>query len=232
MSRPQRTALETVVLRKFAAAALAVPVLAIIYLPLLARRSVAARLGLAASVGIVVIVAAFGLSRPVATTATQPAAPITALPDAAFRSIGAATELGAAVDITFSEAMDPTSVAASLTVTPATPIQLSWNDTRTILTVRPATHWAPGVYHTISIAPGTLAAGGRPMASVVHAAFVTRPATSARITPTQAIGANDMPGGVPSGPVRLGMVNGKGANRVGRTRFRYRHRRRLRRGGR
>jgi uncharacterized protein YkwD len=175
-------------LRTFAAAALAVPVLAIIYLPLLARRSVAARLGLVASVGIVVIVAAVGLSRPVATTATQPAAPITALPDDAFRSIGAATELRAAVDITFSEAMDPTSVDASLTVTPPTPIQLSWNETRTVLTVRPATHWAPGTYHTISIAPGTLAAGGRPMASVVHAAFVTRPATSARIVPTQPIG--------------------------------------------
>jgi uncharacterized protein YkwD len=175
-------------LRKFAAAALAVPVLAIIYLPFLARRSVAARLGLVASVGIVVIVAAFGLSRPVATTATQPAAPITALPDDAFRSIGAATELRAAVDITFSEAMDPTSVAASLTVTPATPIRLSWDATRTVLTVRPATYWAPGIYHTISIAPGTLAAGGRPMANVVHAAFLTRAATSARITPTQPVG--------------------------------------------
>jgi len=175
-------------LRKFAAAALAVPVLAIIYLPLLARRSVAARLGLVASVGIVVLVGAFGLSRPAATTATQPAAPITALPDDAFRSIGASTELRAAVDITFSEAMDPTSVAASLTVTPSTPIQLSWDDTRTVLTVRPASHWTPGTYNTISIAAGTLAAGGRPMANVVHAAFVTRPATSARITPTQPIG--------------------------------------------
>ena len=175
-------------MRKFAAAALAVPVLAIIYLPLLARRSVAARLGLVASVGIVVLVGAFGLSRPAATTATQPAAPITALPDDAFRSIGASTELRAAVDITFSEAMDPTSVAASLTVTPSTPIQLSWDDTRTVLTVRPASHWTPGTYNTISIAAGTLAAGGRPMANVVHAAFVTRPATSARITPTQPIG--------------------------------------------
>jgi uncharacterized protein YkwD len=169
-------------LRRIAAAALAVPVLAIFYLPILARRSVAARIGLVASVGVVVVVAAFGLSRPVATTATQPAPPITALPDSAFRSIGAATELHAAVQITFSEAMDARSVAASLTVAPATPIQLSWDATRTVLTVRPTTHWTPGTYHTISIPPGTLAAGGRPMSSVVHAAFVTRPATSGRIT--------------------------------------------------
>jgi len=177
-------------LRKIAAAALAVPVLAGLYLPLLARRSVAARLGLLASVGVVVLVAALGLSRPVATTATQPAPPITALPDSAFRSIGAATELHAAVQITFSEAMDPRSVAASLTVTPWTATDLSWDATRTILTVRPATHWAPGTYHTIAIAAGTLAAGGRPMLSAVHTAFVTRPATSGRITATNAVGAS------------------------------------------
>jgi uncharacterized protein YkwD len=175
-------------LRKIAAAVLAVPVLAILYLPILARRSVAARLGLVASVGVVVVVAAFGLSRPVSTTATQPAPPITALPDSAFRSIGAATELRAAVQITFSEAMDARSVAASLTVVPATRIQLSWDASRTVLTVRPTTHWAPGTYHTISIAPGTLAASGRPMSSIAHAAFVTRPATSARITVTSPAG--------------------------------------------
>jgi uncharacterized protein YkwD len=172
-------------LRKIAAAALAVPVLAILYLPILARRSVAARIGLVASVGVVVVVAAFGLSRPVATTATQPAPPITALPDSAFRSIGAATELHAAVQITFSEAMDPKSVAASLNVSPAVAVQLSWDASKTVLTVRPATHWTPGAYHTISIPPGTLAAAGRPMSSVVHAAFVTRAATSGRITSTR-----------------------------------------------
>jgi uncharacterized protein YkwD len=172
-------------LRKVAAAALAVPVLAILYLPVLARRSVAARIGLVASVGIIVLVAALGLSRPVATSATQPAPPITALPDSAFRSIGAATDLHAPVEITFSEAMDPTSVAASVAVSPATAIRLSWNATRTVLTVRPASHWAAGTYHTITIAPGTLAAGGRPMSAVVHAAFVTRAATTGRISATQ-----------------------------------------------
>ncbi len=176
-------------MRKIAAAALAVPVLAILYLPVLARRTVAARVGLVASVGVIVLVAALGLSRPIGTTATQPAPTITALPESAFRSIGAATDLQAAVDITFSEAMDPRSVAASLTVTPATGIRLSWDSTGTILTVRPASHWAAGTYHTITVAPGTLAAGGRPMSAAVRAAFITRTATSARITATSLAGA-------------------------------------------
>jgi uncharacterized protein YkwD len=175
-------------LRKIAAAALAVPVLAILYLPILTRRSVAARVGLVASVGVIVLVAALGLSRPVATTATQPAPPITALPDSAFRSIAGATDLHAAVAITFSETMDPRSVAESLTVTPATEVRLSWDASGTVLTVRPAGHWAAGRYYTITVDPGTLAAAGRPMSGNVQAAFVTRAETSGRIAATRRAG--------------------------------------------
>jgi len=176
-------------LRKLAAAALAVPVLAVLYLPVLARRSVAARVGLVASVGIVVLVAALGLSRPVTTTASQPSPPVTALAESAFRSIGSATDLHAAIDITFSEAMDPRSVAASLAVKPATAVTTSWNAAGTVLTVRPRTAWAAGTYHTITVEAGTLAAGGRPMSSAVRAAFVTRPATTGRIAATESAGA-------------------------------------------
>ncbi len=175
-------------MRKFAAAALAVPVLAFLYLPVLARRSVAARLALLASVGVVVVVAALGLSRPVATTASQPLPPVTALAASAFRSIGAATDLSAAVDITFSEPMDARSVAASLTVQPETSVATSWNDAGTILRVRPRASWAAGTYYTITVEAGTLAAGGRPMSGAARAAFVTRPATTGRIVATKATG--------------------------------------------
>ncbi len=175
-------------MRKVASAALAVPVLALVYLPLLARRSVAARIGLLASVGVIVFAAAFGLSRPVPTTATAPSAPITALADDAFRSIGAATDLRAAVDITFSEAMDPLSVAHSLSVAPANTVELAWNPAWTVLTIRPTSHWAAGAYHTLSVDPGALSAAGRPMSSPVRAAFVTRPVTTGRIVATKAAG--------------------------------------------
>ena len=47
-------------MRKVAAAVLAVPVLAIIYLPVLARRPIAARAAILGTIGIVVAVAAFG----------------------------------------------------------------------------------------------------------------------------------------------------------------------------
>jgi uncharacterized protein YkwD len=172
-------------LRKVAAAALAVPVIALLYLPLLARRSVAARVALLASVGVVVVGAAFGLSRPVPATATAQSAPIAAVADEAFRSIGSATGLRAPVDITFSEPMDPTSVAASLEVDPATTVALSWNASRTVLTVRPASHWSVGAYHSLTVAPGALAASGRPMSGTVRAVFITRSATSGRIAVTK-----------------------------------------------
>ena len=57
-SSPSETEQEPVLLRKVAAAALAIPVLAIIYLPVLARRPIAARLALLGTVGIMVVVAA------------------------------------------------------------------------------------------------------------------------------------------------------------------------------
>jgi uncharacterized protein YkwD len=175
-------------LRKLASAALAVPILAFFYLPLLARRSVAARIGLLASVGVIVLAAAFGLSRPVPTTANAPAPPITALADDAFRSIGSATDLRSPVAIQFSEAMDPTSVAASLRIEPPATVELAWDASRTELTIRPASHWAAGAYHTLTVDPGALAATGRPMSSAVRAAFVTRPATTGRIVATKAAG--------------------------------------------
>ncbi|HEY8845470.1 MAG TPA: Ig-like domain-containing protein [Candidatus Limnocylindrales bacterium] len=177
-------------MRKVAAAVLAVPVLAVIYLPVLARRSVAVRVGLVLGIGFIVALGAFGLARPAPTTATTPAAPITALASDAFRSITTATDLRAPVRIVFSEAMDPTSVAATLTISPATQVNLGWDATGTTLTISPRTHWQAATYHTISLEPGALAASGRPMSSSVRAAFVTRAATSGRIAAAQLVGAS------------------------------------------
>jgi uncharacterized protein YkwD len=84
--------------------------------------------------------------------------------------------------------MDPTSVAAALTVEPQTAVRLSWSADHQTLTVSPAGHWIPGTYHVVTVNPGALAASGRPMSSVVRAAFVTRAATTGRIETTTAAG--------------------------------------------
>ena len=190
---------ETVVLRKVAAAILAVPVLAILYLPVITRRSIAARLALLGSVGIVVAVAAIGLARPAPTTATPPSPPIRALPAEAFRSISTGLDLHAAVPIEFSEPMDPTSVAAALDVEPSTEVELRWSPDHRTVAVQPASHWQAGSYQIVTVQPGALAASGRPMAAVVRATFVTRPQTVGRIEATR---PNDA-GASPSSAFRL-----------------------------
>ena len=177
-------------MRKAAAAVLAVPVLVLLYLPVLARRPIAIRVGLVAGMGFVVVLGVLGLARPAPTTATVPSPPITALADDAFRSIAATTDLRAPVRITFSEAMDPTSVAAALVINPATAVHLSWDVTGTTLTITPQTHWIAATYHTISIDPGALAASGRPMSSGVRSAFVTRAATTGRIAADRVAGTS------------------------------------------
>jgi uncharacterized protein YkwD len=174
-------------LRKVAAAALAIPVLAVLYLPVVARRSIAARIGLGLGVGIAVVIAGLGFARPTPTQAVPPAPPIRALPDDAFRTIGATVDLHAPIEIDFSEAMDTGSVAASLVVSPSVPVTTSWNAAHTALTVRPSEHWSVGTYHSVSVVAGALAATGRPMSTAARAVFVTRAATTGRIEATDAL---------------------------------------------
>ncbi len=177
-------------MRKVAAAALAVPILAIVYLPVLARRSIAARIALVGTVGIVVTVAALSLARPIPTTATPPSPPITALPAAAFRDIATGTSLRAGIPIVFSEPMDPVSVQASLTLEPSAAVRLVWSDDHRSVTIFPADHWTAGSYQVITVRAGALGASGRPMSSVARAAFITRPATTGRIEATNLVAGN------------------------------------------
>jgi uncharacterized protein YkwD len=170
-------------LRKLAAAVLAAPILATFYLPLLLRRTVAARLGIMVALGAVVGVA--GFAAPRTTTATPPLPPVVPLSNAAFTStVAAESELDEPVTISFSAPMDRTSVAASLEIEPATAVSLSWDATGSRATITPKTRWAPGTYHTITVSAGALGESGRPMEVPARAVFLTRSATAATIEAT------------------------------------------------
>ena len=176
-------------MRKLAAALLAVPVIAVLYLPILVRRSVAARIGLAIGVGGLVTLGALGLISPTRTTASKPLPPIVPLAPAEFTSaIVADQELDASVDLAFSGPMDQRSVAASLDVKPRTAVSLSWDATGSRLTVRPAGRWSAGTYYTVTVRAGALGQSGRPMAVPARAVFLTRQATTGRIAPTLTAG--------------------------------------------
>jgi uncharacterized protein YkwD len=178
-------------LRKIAAALLAVPVLALIYIPVLLRRTIAARIAVALGVGSLIAIGAFGLVTPKSTVATPPAPAIVPLSNAAFTStIAAGTGLDSPVSISFSAPMDKTSVAASLDVEPAASVELSWDATATRVTIIPTRGWAPATYHTITVRPGALGASGRPMAVPARAVFLTRAATVGRIEATSMAGSD------------------------------------------
>ena len=176
-------------MRKLAAAILAVPVIAVVYVPVLLRRSIASRVGLAIGVGGLIGLGALGAIAPVQTLATPRQDPIVPLESAAFTtSIAANTSVRAPITLAFSAPMDPTSVAGSLQVEPNVPVNLSWDATTTHLTVTPKTNWAPATYHTISVLAGALGASGRPMIVPARAAFLTRAATTATVTATSRTG--------------------------------------------
>lgn len=183
-------------MRRYVAAALAVPVLAQIYLPylpVLLRRSVFARTSLALVMGGVLGLGVVVFSRPAGTQATPPhqSVPLTS---AEFRT-ALRTDVApdAPVTVTFSTPMDRRSVEAALRVAPATEVRLAWNAANTSLTVRPTTSWATGIHHTVTIEAGALAATGRPLSGPVRAAFLTREATAARILPLERHGRRALP---------------------------------------
>ncbi len=183
-------ATELVVLRNYAAAAMAIPVILVVYLSVLVRRSIAARIVLALGVGGLIGVGIVGLLRPSGTIA-RPPTELTAV--AIAPEIGTVIETGrspvAPVTITFGAPMDVASVGEMLVVTPPTPVSLSWDVTGTTLTVSPDGAWAASTYHTITVRAGALAASGRPSTTDIRAAFLTRPATLATVEPTATAGS-------------------------------------------
>ncbi len=177
-------------MRKLAAAALAVPVVIVVYATTLLRRSIALRIGLALGGGALLglgIVAA--LSSTPARVAARPATTPAPLPEAAFTTqvqLGMATD--GALTVVFSRPMDPASVAAALEITPPASLSLSWNATFTELSVRPAAAWEPSTYYTLTIGSGARDQTGSPLAEPVRQAFVVRPSTIGRIVATGTVG--------------------------------------------
>lgn len=146
---------------------------------------------LAAAIGSawVATVALAALSAPQATIATPPSIPIPVGSVAQRTDLQAGLAWDAPISLAFSTPMNPASVASSLRIDPATAVDLAWSTDGTTLLVRPRSGWRPGTLHTITVGAGTLAANGSPMPAPLRAAFLTRGAAPAVITPTKVAGA-------------------------------------------
>ncbi|HYH92658.1 MAG TPA: Ig-like domain-containing protein [Candidatus Saccharimonadales bacterium] len=171
-------------MRKLPAALLAVPILAVVSVGSLLRRSPAARATSAIALGAIIALGSIALARPTPTVATPPTA-IVPLTQAAFRTaVATGVDLDTAATIEFSTPMDRASVAAAVTVDPPAGIDLRWNDDGTALTITPATRWSVGTYHTITVQPGALALTGRPLTTPARASFLTRAPASVALDVT------------------------------------------------
>ena len=175
-------------MRKYAVAALAIPVLALVYASTALRTSALVRTGVAVALGGVIGLSALSIVRPDATRATGPTETIP-LTGAAFRTV-VATGFGVhdPAGITFTTAMDRLSVEASLDVQPPTTVDLVWAADSRSVSVVPTGYWTPGTLHTISILPGALAQNGRPTTTPARATFLTREPSMAILSATDAVG--------------------------------------------
>jgi len=151
-------------------------------------RSPVVRVGTVVVLALALEVGLFGVGRPVSTVA-RPSAPILPVAQAAFTaSFSTNRGLTDPVTIHFTTAMDPTSVAAALTVKPATAVALGWDSSATVLTVTPQDHWAVGTFETVTVQAGALTLSGQPLAHPARASFVTRGATTGSAAPTVVVG--------------------------------------------
>ena len=171
-------------MRKIAAAILAVPVLAVLYLPVLRRRGVAIRAGLAVGAGLLVLVAAVG-ALPRAASALPPVAAGPVAADRFGPNVESREALDGAVAFDFATPMDQASVAAALSVAPETPVTLAWLDTGRTLLVSPRHGWAPETYYSVTIEPTAHDAAGLTLTEPIRTAFYTRGPTSARTVATE-----------------------------------------------
>src|SRR5262249_44358206 len=144
------------------------------------RARVSVALGTAMMLGLGVLTA----GEPATTVATAPK-PIIPLTQAEFAA-AVATNQGVTepVTIAFSPPMDHASVAAAVHVEPTTPVRFAWSQDDPVLTVSPVSHWAAGVFHTVTVEAGALARSGQPLTRPARAIFLTRAATAVSVAAT------------------------------------------------
>lgn len=175
-------------MRKLAVAAIALPVLIMVYLPMLARRVLAGRVAIVLGVAAIAGILALGLALPGATQARPPVAVSPLAPTALDGTIETQHGLRAPIRLAFSQPMDAMSVSAALHVDPATPLNLSWDGAGRLLTIAPTGAWRASTYYTVSIGGAAHDRSGRALAGPVRALLTTRGTIGGQIASTSPAG--------------------------------------------
>ena len=174
-------------MRKFGAALLALPVIALFYLASFTRRGSGSRIvaALAASAVIGLVVVASVPPAPSSATPISRPQPVAA---ELLNTIRTGHPLKAPIAVGFDASMDPASVAAALRVTPETALTFSWDATGRVLTLHPLAHWSPDTLYTITVSPAARGASGGALVTAVRALVLTGHAGSGELVATRISG--------------------------------------------
>ncbi len=174
-------------MRKLGDALLIAPALALLLLATLwghVRRRPVIGVVAVIAIGTVALVA---LQRPVPSAATQPTVshPVSAeLLDAVRTGHGLRTPF----TVSFDGAMDTSSVAGALRISPDAAVTFSWDAAGKTLTVTPVDAWEAGTLYTISIDTSARGADGGPLTAPVHAVVLTAGQAAGTISATKTSG--------------------------------------------
>lgn len=116
------------------------------------------------------ILAAF--SQQPAVQAGPQATPV--LPESLLpSSVGVAVDTSAPISIPFESAMDTASVESAFQLLPAQPVQLAWNEAKTVLTVAPERHWRTDERYLVVVGTDSATADGTSLRTAQRYSFTT-----------------------------------------------------------
>ena len=181
-------------MRKIAAVALAITILATILLTAVFRRSGSLKIILmAGSVGVLVAGLLAGLpAEQVAGTEVPTFAPLA--PQGYALGTDASLALDAAYRLQFTKPMNESAVEASLTLTPKADVVYKWDATAQVLSLAPSGHWLPSTHYEVSIAASATDQQGLSLAAPIVASFDSGLPTSSILTATQMVDTLASPG--------------------------------------
>ena len=95
--------------------------------------------------------------------------------------------------VQFTKPMNESTVAAAISVAPATDVRLQWDATGQVLSLAPVPYWQPQTQYTVDISGSATDQEGLGVTEPVHASFQSGPRTSGEISVTRMSGDRASP---------------------------------------
>ena len=180
-------------MRKTAAAVVALPFIAFIYVASVIRRTSPEKVAKAGPIQLLMVGAAVAIlvsglllglpAKQVAGGAPPTFAPLA--PQAVAGRPGTNLPFDAPFQVKFTKPMNETSVENALTVTPQINVAFQWDATAQVLSLAPNPYWAPDTTYSVDITGAASDQEGLSLANEIHTSFQSGAPTAGTISVTQ-----------------------------------------------